>query len=92
MKPLWLELLLTPMAAPETRLLRAMRVTLLAGFVTVAMGVLNLADIARVLGRAGTALLAGLCVALAVLAAVYVCIKMRADAAHLDELRREDQP
>ena len=91
MRPLWLDLLLTPMAAPETRWLRAMRMTLLAGFVALALGVLNMSTIAQVLGRAGMGMLAGLCVALAVLVAFYATAKIRADEALLDAPRRSDE-
>ena len=91
MRPLWLELLLTPMAAPETRWLRAMRMTLLVGFVALALSVLNLSAIAQALGRAGTGMLAGLCVALAVLVAVYATAKIRADEAFLYAPGRSDE-
>lgn len=80
MRPLWLELMLTPMGAPETRWLRAMRMTLVAGLVLVAAGTLNLDVVVHVGGRIGTGLLAGLCLAMAMLALIYAGTKLRADA------------
>jgi hypothetical protein len=85
-KPLWLELMLTPMAAPETRWRRAMRLTLTGGFIAIALGVPILPFLIRVFGRGGTGMLAGLCLAVMITAQVYAWLKIRADAAHLDRI------
>lgn len=90
MKPLWLELLMVPMAAPETRWLRAMRTTLVASLLLVAAGIANLSTIERETGRVGLAMLAGLCVALAALVTIYVATKTRADDRYLAQLRDDD--
>ena len=91
MRPLWLELMLTPMAAPETRRLRVMRRTIVAGALLVALGSASARTVARLGGRPGVAILAALCVALAVLATVYATAKLRADAAHLAAPPKDDR-
>jgi hypothetical protein len=90
-RPLWLDLLLTPMAAPETRWLRAMRLTLVAGAGLVAAGIVNLPLIGRTLGPVGTGMLAGLCIVLAALVAIYATVKVRADEEHLARITKGDR-
>lgn len=77
----WHDLLPVPLAAPETPRLRAMRLTLVAGALLLALGVANVRAVEKVAGRAGIVLLAALCLAMALLVAAYAVAKLRADAA-----------
>lgn len=82
----FLEFLKTPMAAPETAGLRAMRLTILACFVLLLPSMLLLTPLRTLLGNLAVGLIAGLIAALAMLVPVYARAKTRADDAHLDFL------
>ena len=81
--PLWLDLLRTPMAAPETDELRAMRRTFQVLCVLCALGVLAISPLTSLLGRAAGVGVAALLMT-ALHTALYVTRKNRADAAFLD--------
>lgn len=83
---IWLEMLRTPMAAPETRVLRAMRLTILACLSLLAMTILALAPLRSAIGVGAGGIAAGLLAALAILVPVYATAKNRADDAYLDQL------
>lgn len=82
--PLWLDLLRTPMAAPETGELRAMRRTFQVLCVLCAVGVLAISPFTSLLGRAAGVGVAALLIMTALHTALYVTRKNRADAAFLD--------
>lgn len=72
-----------PMAAPETRALRTLRLTILGASLTLG-GLIALIGPAKALMGAGAiGAAAGLLAALAVLVPIYLRTKTRADAAHL---------
>jgi len=84
--PLWLDLLRTPMAAPETATLRRMRFIWQALCVSCALVVGLFSPLRHIVGRAapiGAALL--LCVT-AGYTSLYLVRKHRADRAFLDEI------
>lgn len=83
---IWLEMLRTPMAAPETRVLRAMRLTILACLSLLAMTILALAPLRSAIGVGVGGIAAGLLATLAILVPVYATAKNRADDAYLDQL------
>lgn len=75
-----------PMAAPETRALRALRMTILSASVLLG-GLTALIGPARALIGAGAiGAAAGLLAALAILVPIYLRAKTRADADHLSAL------
>ena len=86
-----LEFLKTPMAAPETPGLRAMRLTILACCVLLLPSMLLLTYLRALLGNVAVGLIAGLISTLAVLVPVYVHAKTRADDAHLAALISPDR-
>lgn len=81
-----LEFLRTPMAAPETASLRAMRVTILACCVLILASMLLLTPLRALLGNLAMGLIAGLIATLMMLVPIYVHAKISADDAHLDDL------
>ena len=85
----WLDFLKTPMAAPETPGLRALRMVVLTLAVALALSIALLKPIRAVLGAGAGGAVAGLLVALFVLVPVYVIRKNRADGAYLDDLLRD---
>jgi hypothetical protein len=76
---MWLDMLRTPMAAPETPALKAMRLAILWSAIALAIAICALQPLRAVLGAGAGGALAGL-----VLAPVYVIAKNRADNAYLD--------
>ena len=82
--PLWLDLLRTPMAAPETDDLRAMRRTFQFLCVASAFGVLAISPLVRLFGRPASFVVAALLITTALHTALYVFRKNRADNAYLD--------
>lgn len=80
---MWLDILRTPMAAPETPALKAMRLAILWSAIGLAIAICALQPRA-VLGAGAGGALAGLVLALVVLVPVYVIAKNRADNAFLD--------
>lgn len=89
MNAMWLDFLKTPMAAPETSGLRALRMIVLSLAVALALSIAMLKPLRLLLGVGAGGAIAGLLVALAVLVPVYVFRKNRADGAYLDDLVRE---
>jgi cyanate permease len=81
-----LEFLKTPMAAPETAGLRAMRLTILACCTLLLPSMLLLTPLCAMLGNLAVGLIAGLIFALMMLVPVYARVKTRADDAHLSAL------
>lgn len=82
--PLWLDLLRTPMAAPETRSLRRLRHAWQALCLSSALVVGFLAPLRHALGRPAPIAAAALLCATLVLTWIYLSRKNRADAAYLD--------
>ena len=82
--PLWLDMLKTPMAAPETPALKAMRLAIPWSAIGLAIAICALQPLRAVLGAGAGGALAGLVLALVVLVPVYVIAKNRADNAYLD--------
>ena len=81
--PLWLDLLRTPMAAPETDDLRVMRRTFQMLCVASAIGVLAISPLVRLFGRPASFVVAALLITTALHTALYVFRKNRADNAWL---------
>src|SRR3546814_3262469 len=86
MMPLWLAILRTPMAAPETIRLRVMRLAWLSLCVALAGSVILLEPLQDHLGKAAPCMIALLLGAALTLTIVYLRAKQRADAAYLDQL------
>ena len=84
MTTFWLDWLKTPMAAPETPALKAMRLAILWSAIGLAIAICALQPLRAVLGAGAGGALAGLVLALVVLVPVYVIAKNRADNAFLD--------
>lgn len=82
--PLWLDLLRTPMAAPESAGLRRMRLVWQRLCLSVALLVGFFARVHSALGRAAPCLAAGLLVAAALYTLLYVRRKNAADIAFLE--------
>ena len=81
---MWLDMLRTPMAAPETPALKAMRLAILWSAIALAVAIYSLQPLRTALGAGAVGALAGLVLALVVLVPVYVIAKNRADNAFLD--------
>lgn len=81
--PLWLDLMRTPMAAPETDDLRAMRRTFQILCVASAISVLAISPAVRLFGRPASFVVAALLITTALHTALYVFRKNRADNAYL---------
>jgi hypothetical protein len=82
--PLWLDLLRTPMAAPETAALRRLRLSWQALCLGSALVVGLFSPLRHVIGRAAPLLAAILLVATVICTAIYFVLKQRADKAHLE--------
>src|SRR3546814_126236 len=87
---LWLDMLRTPMAAPETARLRTMRLSWLALCVTLAGAVTLLDQLRGRIGRAAPCLIAVLLATALVVTVLYLRAKRRADAAYLDQLAERE--
>lgn len=87
--PLWFDLLRTPMAAPETRTLKRMRVTLLALFVVLAISSAWLSPLAILFGQRVVLLIGALFIGTVFYGALYATRKHLADTAYLDSLGEE---
>ena len=81
--PLWLDLLRTPMAAPETRFLRWMRHAWQALCIMLAVAILSFGRMRAAIGPVAPRLVAGLMLLTAVHTLIYIRVKGRADDAHL---------
>ncbi len=84
--PLWLDLLRTPMAAPETPKLRRMRFTWQALCVTCALVAGLFSPLHHVVGRAAPIAGALILLATAAYTCLYLVRKQRADRAFLDNM------
>lgn len=81
--PLWLDLLRTPMAAPETKRLRGLRLTWMALCAASASVVAFFKPLHHDLGRLAPVLAAPLLLATLLVTALYLTRKHRADEAFL---------
>jgi uncharacterized membrane protein (DUF485 family) len=90
--PLWLDLLRTPMAAPETAKLRSMRRTFQLLCIACAMCVTLVSPLTTLLGRTAPVGIAGLLVTTAIYTGLYVFRKNRADEAFLAAATLDKQP
>lgn len=84
--PLWLDLLRTPMAAPETRSLRRMRLTWQGLCIGTAVAAGCFRPLHRLLGDRATLVVAVLLAAVIAYGALYFACKHRADNAYLADL------
>lgn len=84
--PLWLDLLCTPMAAPETPRLRRMRFTWQALCVTCALVIGLFSPLRHAVGRAAPIGAALILLATAAYTCLYLFRKQRADRAFLDNV------
>jgi hypothetical protein len=82
--PLWLDMLKTPMAAPETPRLKAMRRTFQVLCVLCALTVAFVSPLTAILGRIAPIGIAALLISTAVYTTLDVVRKNRADQAWLD--------
>ncbi|WP_176599147.1 hypothetical protein [Sphingobium sp. 15-1] len=82
--PLWLDLLRTPMAAPETRFLRLMRHVWQGLCLALAAATLFFASMRALVGSVAVRLVAGLILLTLVHTLIYFRAKGRADNAHLE--------
>lgn len=87
--PLWLDLLKTPMAAPETDELRRMRRTFQILCVACGFGVLGISPLFALFGRVASFGIAALLITTALYTALYVVRKNRADDAFLASISDE---
>ncbi|KKW89378.1 hypothetical protein A0J57_19485 [Sphingobium sp. 22B] len=83
--PLWLDLLRTPMAAPETRFLRAMRHVWQGLYLALATTILLLDPLKQLLGSRASLLIAGLMLLTATHSLIYLRVKNRADTEWLTQ-------
>ncbi|WP_228244160.1 hypothetical protein [Porphyrobacter sp. GA68] len=91
--PLWLDLLRTPMAAPETRVLKSMRMTILVACGLLVGSIAALAPLRAAIGNVAGGMIAAELLVIAVLVPIYVVTKNRADNRYLDELgEASDRP
>jgi hypothetical protein len=84
-----LDILRTPIAAPETRALKVMRMTILAICGVLVVSIAAIDPLRAVIGIGAGAIVAGLLLVLAALVPVYLRTKTRADDAHLFALMTE---
>ena len=82
--PLWLDMLRTPMAAPETADLRRLRRTWQILCLLLGASVRALQPLLHLVGRAAPCAIAALLVAALLTTALYLARKHRADTAFLD--------
>lgn len=87
--PLWLDLLRTPMAAPETSTLRRMRRTWQGLCLTLTAAVLFVGFLSRVAGHTGQCMVAALLIGTVAYTVLYLGRKHRTDQAFLEELGRQ---
>jgi len=89
--PLWLDLLRTPMAAPETDDLLVMRRTFQVLCVLSAIGVLAISPLVRLFGRPASFVVVALLITTALHTALYAFRKNRADNAFLDAAQSSEE-
>ena len=80
----WLDWLRTPMAAPETRTLKAMRMAIIALCLALIISIAAIDPLRAAIGIGAGAVVAGLLLAMAVLVPAYVALKNRADNSHFE--------
>lgn len=90
--PLWLDLLRTPMAAPETDDLRVMRRTFQVLCVLSALGVVAISPLVALFGRPAAFVVAAILATTALHTALYVFRKNRADSDFLFAAKSSDEP
>lgn len=91
--PLWLDLLRTPMAAPETGALKSMRMTILVACGLLVGSIAALAPLRAAIGNLAGGMIAAELLVITVLVPIYVVTKNRADNRYLDELgEASDRP
>ena len=90
--PLWLDLLRTPMAAPETDDLRVMRRTFQVLCVLSGLGVVAISPLVALFGRPAAFAVAAILAMTALHTTLYVHRKNRADNAFLDSARSSEEP
>lgn len=83
--PLWLDLLRTPMAAPESKSLRRMRLTWQALCLSCAVCVGLFSTFHRAAGLIAIAFALALIVATGLYTCVYLSMKSQADSTYLDQ-------
>jgi len=88
---LCLDFLRTPMAAPETRGLKFMRMAILGICVALVVSIVAIDPLRAAIGIGAGAVVAGFLLVLAVLVPVYLTVKNRADDAHLAVLLGETE-
>lgn len=86
-----LDWLTTPLAAPETPALKAMRLAIMAMNSAIVVSLVALAPLRAAIGIGAGAVVAGLLLILAVLVPVYLIMKTRADDTHLAALLGETE-
>lgn len=84
-----LDVLRTPMAAPETRGIKRMRMTILVLCSALVVSIAEIDPLRAVIGIGAGAVVGGLLIVLVVLVPVYFVAKTRADDAHLAALLAE---
>lgn len=87
--PTWLDWLRTPMAAPETRALKTMRLAILAITMAIVISIAAIAPLRAAIGIGAGAVVAGMLLILAALVPIYSILKSNADDAHLSALLAE---
>jgi hypothetical protein len=87
----WLDWLKTPMAAPETRALKAMRMAIIVISFVIVVSLVAIDPLRAAIGIGAGAVVAGLLLLLAALVPVYLIMKTRADDAHLAVLLAETE-
>ena len=86
MMPLWLDMLRTPMAAPETAGLRRLRLVWQVLCLALAASIAGLAPLRALMGRAAPCMIAVLLVATLLATLIYLRRKHRADTIYLATL------
>lgn len=86
MMPLWLDMLRTPMAAPETVGLRRLRFIWQGLCLTLAASIVGLGSLRAVLGRAAPCMIAILLVTTLLATLIYLRRKHHADTVYLETL------
>jgi hypothetical protein len=87
----WLDWLKTPMAAPETRALKVMRMAIIVISFVIVVSLVAIDPLRAAIGIGAGAVVAGLLLLLAALVPVYLIMKTRADDAHLAVLLAETE-
>ncbi len=85
----WMDWLRTPMAAPETRGLKFMRISILIMCLVLIVSIAAIAPLRAAIGIWAGGLVGAVLVSLVMLVPVYVALKNRADDAYLDDMLAE---